>query len=63
MDGCVSLNIVQIAIQFIEKLETAVLVLQIESSYSIIGVASETIQSPPILFPIRKPHLFISKGV
>ena len=49
----------QIAAQLTEKLEVAVFVLQIESSYSIIGAASEAMLTPPILLPIQKPHQFI----
>ena len=49
----------QIAAQLTEKLEIAVFVLQIETSYSIMGAASETILSPTILLPIQKPYQFI----
>ena len=49
----------QIAAQLTEKLEVAIFVLQIETSYSIMGAASETIPSPTILLPIQKPHQFI----
>ena len=49
----------QIAAQLTEKLEIAVFVLQIETSYSIMGAASETILSPTILLPIQKPYQII----
>ena len=54
----------QIAAQLTEKLEVAVFVLQIESSYSIIGAASEALLTTNTFAnPETSPIHFISKGL